>query len=1019
MSAAIRRAVAPLPPLVRASPPCPLTPQMADLKGEAFYVQALYAYSGVDTSSLSFRQGDIIEVLSTLASGWWDGVICEQKVRGWFPSNYVQRISDDDAAWAREEMTGWWDGVEHESDSSASVAHPHASDETEQSIEDLMLGDGNDFSSGGDIFLEAAAAEAARRQEPNRQPTHAYSSSYPTDAQDEEDYWVPKITYAGQLFYYNTRTRETSRDMPADGEGDGVVISPSDFAPEERTTSNGPSEVAPSLGPALELHRMSMYSDDSALDVDFGPQDTKSDLSRVGTRSTLRNGKRPSTVELLETPLAPLVADIDASVASSLQALISGVGMGGMRMLEQDAGADADAEREQLAALGEAVVTEIRTLLHCAGVLDHPSLDMVPPPNQILGVFSHSRSLPSTAIVELRPHTRRITSSLSKLVLAVRAVYGLLETLDSDRPEVEGEEGDESASDALRKASKADWVAVRDGRLSTEAKLRSEVLSGARDVQSNVLTFLGEFERLLMLSISDRTRGPVDRTVLRMPKAAEGALQTHAAALLLPGGGYGANWRGNGFVTLPEPEETGVESHSSGQGATVLRYAYPTKPLTADVAKALASESLEMLDDAEALRVAVTILFSPVVPTPPQHGRTISASSIGSFRARPLSSSSSRRATTPSEQVLNRSVQLIGRISSFLTKVEDIDVAATVDYELVTRGNPANEGAVANSVTAEFRASVQAAKPLLAELEVAKQQLYDISPALLLSVQDLFRLSSSLSTFGGIDDSLVESGPESTQTVLAELKQAVEQLCQGFTSLGAIATTQSAVPSHLRSAKAVRTIRFNTAETSTSSSQTLVRGFEPEQPSPTQSFGRRESRESVDSDFFFPSPSVSQSNLQYAPSPPTTPSTASKSRGSKTSAMFSAISGRRESNATTGSRESDGLPFRKDSFKVDQDAARTSPGPGSTLADSRSASPTRSPSKMKLAQILGTDSPVSPMRSSISLPEAVPGWLGPDYGPDEISFNMEGQVKGGTMKALVIAAASHEGRGTVPTPESN
>lgn len=68
---------------------------------------------------------------------------------------------------------------------------------------------------------------------------------------------------------------------------------------------------------------------------------------------------------------------------------------------------------------------------------------------------------------------------------------------------------------------------------------------------------------------------------------------------------------------------------------------------------------------------------------------------------------------------------------------------------------------------------------------------------------------------------------------------------------------------------------------------------------------------------------------------------------------------------------------------------------------------------MKLAKILGPDSPSSsPMRSNVSLPESVPAWLGSDYGPDEISFNMEGQVKGGTMRALVIAAASHEGRGT-------
>lgn len=70
-------------------------------------------------------------------------------------------------------------------------------------------------------------------------------------------------------------------------------------------------------------------------------------------------------------------------------------------------------------------------------------------------------------------------------------------------------------------------------------------------------------------------------------------------------------------------------------------------------------------------------------------------------------------------------------------------------------------------------------------------------------------------------------------------------------------------------------------------------------------------------------------------------------------------------------------------------------------------------SNTKLAKLLGTDphdtSPSPSRRSTNS--EPTPSWLGSDYGPDEVSFNMEGQVKGGTLRALVVAAASHEGRG--------
>jgi son of sevenless-like protein len=60
-----------------------------------FFVRALYDYQSTDASSLSFRRGDLIEVLTQLESGWWDGLLDEE--RGWFPSNYVAVLSDQEA----------------------------------------------------------------------------------------------------------------------------------------------------------------------------------------------------------------------------------------------------------------------------------------------------------------------------------------------------------------------------------------------------------------------------------------------------------------------------------------------------------------------------------------------------------------------------------------------------------------------------------------------------------------------------------------------------------------------------------------------------------------------------------------------------------------------------------------------------------------------------------------------------------------------------------------------------------
>lgn len=70
--------------------------QMAvDRRPNASFCRALYDYSATDTSSLSFRKNDIMEVVNRLESGWWDGFLGE--VRGWFPSNYVAVISDEEA----------------------------------------------------------------------------------------------------------------------------------------------------------------------------------------------------------------------------------------------------------------------------------------------------------------------------------------------------------------------------------------------------------------------------------------------------------------------------------------------------------------------------------------------------------------------------------------------------------------------------------------------------------------------------------------------------------------------------------------------------------------------------------------------------------------------------------------------------------------------------------------------------------------------------------------------------------
>ncbi len=62
----------------------------------ALYVRALHDYHAEDKTKISLRCGDIIQVVETNESGWWDGIKNgsdgwdgnHHTVRGWFPSNH-------------------------------------------------------------------------------------------------------------------------------------------------------------------------------------------------------------------------------------------------------------------------------------------------------------------------------------------------------------------------------------------------------------------------------------------------------------------------------------------------------------------------------------------------------------------------------------------------------------------------------------------------------------------------------------------------------------------------------------------------------------------------------------------------------------------------------------------------------------------------------------------------------------------------------------------------------------------
>jgi len=160
------------------------------------YVRALYDYEADDRTSLSFHEGDIIQVITQLESGWWDGII--NGVRGWFPSNYCQvTTSPDDVLEGKQ--NGNTEDVEEED--------VEEDEEEQDDYEDQYEDDEGD----------------SEHDDLTQLPIEGSSNSERTRA----DFWIPQATADGRLFYFNTETGEssgTSAGVAIDGDWMNVNI---------------------------------------------------------------------------------------------------------------------------------------------------------------------------------------------------------------------------------------------------------------------------------------------------------------------------------------------------------------------------------------------------------------------------------------------------------------------------------------------------------------------------------------------------------------------------------------------------------------------------------------------------------------------------------------------------------------------------------------------------------------------------------------------------------------------------
>lgn len=222
-------------------------PSMNGIVGTAppgtMYVRALYDYEADDRTSLSFHEGDIIQVITQLESGWWDGVI--NGVRGWFPSNYCQIVTSPDEL----------PEPDQDLDDDRVDEDPEDVDVYDESFED----DDDDGSDHDDdtsgLPMEGTEVDKSRA-----------------------DFWIPQATPDGRLFYYNTMTGESSMELPLESPS-----SITETGPRDRMNVSVPDKTRP---PPEMMARGLMQDEEDESDVNSASE-LEGESIMMGTRSAL------------------------------------------------------------------------------------------------------------------------------------------------------------------------------------------------------------------------------------------------------------------------------------------------------------------------------------------------------------------------------------------------------------------------------------------------------------------------------------------------------------------------------------------------------------------------------------------------------------------------------------------------------------------------------------------------------------------------------------------------------------
>lgn len=938
--------------------------------------------------------------------------------------------------------------------------------------------------------------------------------------------WVARATEEDDVYYENVQTGETrwtlpSASHPASASGAPTASSSSssagDFHNRSRAVSladtsnnasrrttliyNNPSAAAATAAPPavgrpqpINTHvaRASFYSDESSLDADLNPsrplhkKPLTPKVSAMHPQSALTNSTAMARGGTGSSDPSGFLAELDFldPPAPSLQALEQDVKQAADDLIrltrpaneqsedqqqqqQQTVKAPSEFDYELAGNMTSQLVGNVKQLLHCTGALDlsvrpsSQSQSSTPP----LGSLAQQSGTDESRAALLRPYTKKITSPLNKLVLESRALWGLMSTTEDEESAVQESflQGIESEEDLL--LYRENRAQILKLRAESELQLRLDVAIKAQEILKAVAVFC-----VFVNDIPPDALGPTGgaSNLPALVKRPEGVFNSSVAALLGPGNGYGAQWRGNGFVILPPQSMTSLVGGSSSPAPVPnIRYQYPATEFDAKAAAVIDMANGSALEEVSTLRGAIAGLLS--------NNRTnrLSQSSFASDK----SSGSNTGVLPPSPlqsaqrhvgKIANHATQLSGHIGKVVSLLDDLKIAARVDLEVDTSALSAlMEYSKAESAkpkdstedaaeSGEYGATLLKARQLLASFEQSKQCLYEAGPNLVLAIQSI--AMSEIGDVSSVRHGISSPSPSqprfsapleefqfparhadplaSILSTLSKVDLAIAAIKNSLVTLLAIADTQSHAPTDARRISTAQRARLegqrlsqislNTFDSRGSSGRGTVTGVARAGSDADEHNNAQEivlpgsqppsGQSSASSSYFFPSPSPRESgptknssstslNSSYAAHP--------RSHTSSISSFERNLDGRKgsvsQSTSTPGTELPDPMdhhfgesvsrsPVSSKNEKLKKFFGDDSPGPG----------PFGKSDKHK--RLLGADAPpaqaLARKGSTASAMDDTPEFLKLDL-VEEMSFGVDGQIKGGTLRALVARLTSH------------